>query len=43
MARGRESTKVKCITGRDKALIKQLSKTGLCNSNQAKEYCGLTC
>lgn len=42
MARGMKSTKVKCITGRDKSLIKQLSKTGLCNSNQAKEYCGLS-
>lgn len=42
MARGRKSTKVKVITGRDSALIKQLSKTGISNSTQAKEHCGLS-
>lgn len=42
MARGRASTKVKTITGRDHALIKQLSKTGISNSFQAKEHCGLS-
>ncbi|MGL6184384.1 MAG: hypothetical protein ACRC1T_03280 [Clostridium chrysemydis] len=42
MARGRKTSTVKVITGRDSSLFKQLSKTGLCNSNQAKEYCGLS-
>ena len=36
MARGRKSSKVKVITGRDRDLMMQLSKTGLCNSMQAK-------
>ncbi len=42
MARGRQSTKIKVITGRDRDLIKQLSKTGVCNSRQAKDYCGVS-
>ncbi|MGL5567791.1 MAG: hypothetical protein ACRDB9_00970 [Cetobacterium sp.] len=42
MARGRVSTKVKVITGKDSALIKQLSKTGISNSTQAKTYCNLS-
>lgn len=42
MARGRASTKVKIITGRDNDLIKQLSKTGISNLFQAKEYCGVS-
>lgn len=42
MARGRKPTRVKVITGRDKDLMQQLSKTGLCNSSQAKEYCGVS-
>lgn len=41
MARGRKSTKIKVVTGRDKELLKQLSKTGLCNLKQALEHCGL--
>lgn len=42
MARGRKPTTIKVITGRDRDLIKQLSKTGICNSKQAKEHCGLS-
>lgn len=42
MARGRKSSKIKVVTGRDRDLFKQLSKTGLCNSRQAKEYCGVS-
>lgn len=42
MVRGRKSTKIKVVTGRDRDLIKQLSKTGVCNSAQAKEHCGLS-
>lgn len=42
MARGRKASTVKVVTGRDRDLIKQLSKTGLCNSSQAKEYCGIS-
>lgn len=42
MARGRKPTTVKVVTGRDRDLIKQLSKTGLCNSRQSKEYCGVS-
>ncbi|WP_194192674.1 hypothetical protein [Clostridium chrysemydis] len=41
MARGRKSNQVKVITYRDKELLKQLSKTGLCNTAQAKEHCNL--
>ena len=40
MARG--SQKIKVITGRDTELLKQLSKTGLCNSRQASEYAGVS-
>lgn len=39
MARGRKSTKIKVITGRDRQLFKQLSRTGICNSRQANEHC----
>lgn len=42
MARGRKSSTIKVVTGRDRDLINQLSKTGLCNSVQAKEYCGIS-
>lgn len=42
MARGRQPGKIKVITGRDRDLIQQLSKTGICNSRQAKEYCGIS-
>lgn len=41
MARGRKSTKVKAMTHRDTAFIKQLSNTGLCTTEQAKTHCGL--
>lgn len=39
MARGRKSTKVKVLTHRDKKLLTQLSRTGIANMQQAKEYC----
>lgn len=42
MARGRKASTVKVITGKDRSLLKQLSKTGLCNSQQAKEHCNLS-
>ncbi|EOR19992.1 hypothetical protein A500_19309 [Clostridium sartagoforme AAU1] len=42
MARGRKTSTIKVVTGRDRDLIKQLSKTGLCNSSQSKEYCGVS-
>jgi len=42
MARGRKAETIKVITGRDNNLLKQLSKTGLCNSKQAKDHCGLS-
>lgn len=38
----RRSQKIKVITGRDNNLLKQLSKTGLCNSVQASEYAGVS-
>lgn len=41
MARGRKSTKVKVMTNRDMSLLKQLSNTGLCTTEQAKSHCGL--
>jgi len=41
MARGRKSTKVKAMTHRDTALLKQLSNTGLCTIEQAKTHCDL--
>lgn len=41
MARGRKSTKVKVLTHRDKNLLTQLSRTGIANVQQAKEYCSL--
>lgn len=41
MARGRKSTKVKVMTNRDIALLKQLANTGLCSVEQAKTYCSL--
>ena len=37
----RNSTKVKVLTFRDTNILKQLSKTGLSNAQQAKEYCKL--
>ncbi|HEY5523803.1 MAG TPA: hypothetical protein VIK26_00540 [Clostridium sp.] len=37
----RESTKVKVLTGRDTSILKQLSRTGLSNAQQAKGYCNL--
>lgn len=40
MARG--SQKIKVITGRDTELLKQLSKTGLCNSRQASDHAGVS-
>jgi DNA-binding PadR family transcriptional regulator len=42
MARGRQSSTIKVITGRDKDLLQQLSKTGVCTSPQAKEYAGVS-
>ncbi len=42
MARGRKSTKVKAITGRDSKLLYQLSKTGITAADQAKFYCGVS-
>lgn len=42
MARGRKASTIKVVTGRDKDLFNQLSKTGLCNSKQAKDHCGLS-
>lgn len=41
MARGRKSTRVKVLTHRDKKLLTQLSKTGISNRQQAKQYCSL--
>ena len=41
-ARGRKSEKIKVITGRDKDLIKQLSRTGICTASQAKQYAGVS-
>lgn len=38
----RKSTKVKVLTFRDTNILKQLSKTGLLNAQQAKAYCNLT-
>lgn len=38
----RTSSKIKVITGRDSSLMKQLCKTGISTSFQAKEYCGLS-
>ncbi|MBY6860822.1 hypothetical protein [Clostridium botulinum] len=42
MARGRQSSTVKVITGRDRDLLKQLSKTGVCTGGQAKEHAGVS-
>lgn len=41
MARGRKSTIIKTMTHRDTSLLKQLSNTGLCTTEQAKTHCGL--
>jgi hypothetical protein len=38
----RKSTKVKVLTNRDTNILKQLSKTGLSNAQQAKKYCTLS-
>ena len=38
----RKSTKVKVLTSRDTNILKQLSKTGLSNAQQAKKYCDLS-
>lgn len=35
-------SKIKVITGRDRDLIQQLSKTGLCTSSQAREHAGIS-
>lgn len=42
MARGRKATVIKIITYRDISLLKQLSNTGLCSTEQAKTHCKLT-
>lgn len=42
MARGRQASTIKVITGRDRDLLQQLSKTGICTSGQAKEYAGVS-
>ncbi|NFA44469.1 hypothetical protein EXM65_18385 [Clostridium botulinum] len=42
MARGRQSSTIKVITGRDRDLLKQLSKTGVCTGGQAKEHAGVS-
>ena len=36
MARGRKATVIKTMTYRDISLLKQLSNTGLCSIEQAK-------
>lgn len=41
MARGRESSRVKVITGRDNNLLKQLSRTGISTGSQAQKYAGV--
>lgn len=41
MARGRKSTKVKVMTHRDNTLLRQLSNTGVCSTEQAKTFCNL--
>jgi len=41
MTRGRKSTIVKVMTHRDINLLKQLSNTGLCSTEQAKTHCDL--
>jgi hypothetical protein len=41
MSRGRKATTVKAMTHRDRALLKQLSNTGLCTIEQAKTHCDL--
>ena len=41
MARGRKSTFIKRMTSRDKTMLKQLSNTGLCSSEQAKTFCNI--
>lgn len=42
MPRGRKSSHVKVITGRDLKLLKQLSRTGIAATDQAELYCGLS-
>jgi hypothetical protein len=42
MARGRKSSIVKTLTGRDTKLLIQLSKTGISAHDQAKLYCNLS-
>lgn len=42
MARGRKSSIVKALTGRDLKLLIQLSKTGISGHDQAKIYCNLS-
>lgn len=39
---GRTSSKIKVVTGRDQELMKQLSRTGISTSEQAREYCKLS-
>lgn len=41
MARGRKSEKIKVLTHRDIKLLKQLSRTGISNRQQTKEYCNI--
>lgn len=42
MARGRKSESVKVLTGRDIKLLRQLDRTGVTASDQAKIYCGIS-
>lgn len=42
MAKGRKSSKIKVITGRDSKLLYQLSKTGITATDQANFYCGIS-
>lgn len=39
--RGRKSSKIKTVTGKDKSLMKQIARTGICSKEQAKSYLGL--
>lgn len=41
MARGRKSSFIKTMTARDETLLRQLSNTGLCSTEQAKTFCSL--
>lgn len=42
MARGRQSSQIKVVTGRDRDLLQQLSKTGISTASQANKYAGIS-